>query len=144
MRKTQEESGARLIQSGKAILLGGGVALVVCLGILLLASVGVSRGMLGVHLRYQITVVSCVMGSFAGGLCAARQAPVKGGLAGLAAGMVLFLLLLTLGLLIYDTVSFENGAIGLLCGSLCGGATAGILGGGKRKGAGRGKHRRGR
>lgn len=148
MRKTQEESGTRLIMCGKAVLLGGGVAFAVCVGVLLLFAAAVSRGMLGAHLRYQLTVISCVFGSFAGGLWAARHAPAKGILSGLAAGTVLFLLLLTLGLLIYDTVTLENGAVGLLCACLCGGATAGILSGGgnrnRRKTTGRKKRRGGR
>ena len=49
-------------------------------------------------------------------------------LAGLAAGGVLFLLLLTIGLLLFDGMSVEHGGLGLLSGSLCGGAAAGLLG----------------
>jgi len=134
MRKTQEESGARLLQSGKAALIGGVLALVVCLVLLLAASFGISQGWLSTALGDRITVVSCVLGSFVGGLWSARRAPAGALLAGLASGAVLFLLLLTLGLLIFSTASFENGALSLLCASLCGGAAAGALGaGGGRK-----------
>ena len=53
---------------------------------------------------------------------------------GLCTGAVLFLLLLTVGVLFFETMSVEQGGIGLLCGGLCGGAAAGLLGGGKRSG----------
>ena len=52
---------------------------------------------------------------------------------GLTAGAVLFLLLLTIGSLCFENVSLEAGGIGLLCGCLCGGAAAGLLGSGKKK-----------
>lgn len=147
MRKTQEESGTRLLQSGKAALIGGALALAVCLVLLLAASFGISQGWLSTDLGDRITVVSCVLGSFAGGLWSARRAPTGALLAGLASGAVLFLLLLTLGLLIFESASFENGALGLLCASLCGGAAAGALGagsGGKRKSSAKSKRRKAR
>ena len=46
--------------------------------------------------------------------------------------IVKFLLVLTLGALCFRDVSLESGGIGLLCGSLCGGAAAGLLGSGNR------------
>lgn len=131
MRKNEEEHGARLMRYCKAVLLGGGAAFSICMVFLFLASVGISQGLLDGSLRYQLAVVGCVLGSFCGGLLAVRRGPARGLLVGLAAGAVLFLLQLTLALLIYDAVSFENGGLGLLCGALCGGAAAGILGGGK-------------
>ena len=50
-----------------------------------------------------------------------------------ATGGVLFLLLLTVGVLLFDAHSVEQGGIGLACGCLCGGAAAGLLGSGKKK-----------
>lgn len=61
---------------------------------------------------------------------------------GLTAGAVLFLLLLTIGSLCFENVSLEAGGIGLLCGCLCGGAAAGLLGSGKKKAAPRKKRRK--
>ena len=141
MRKAEEEQGARLMRYCKSVLIGGAAAFVVCLVFLFLAAVGISQGLLDAGLRYQLAVVGCVLGSFSGGLSAVRRCPARGLFVGLAVGAVLFLLELTLGLLIYDTMSFENGGLGLLCGALCGGAAAGILGGG-RGGAGKSKERR--
>ena len=143
MRKNEEEQGAKLLQYGKMVLLGGAMAFAVCLLCLLLASVGISRGILSADLRTQLVVVACVIGSFCGGLFAVRQCQARGLIVGLAVGGVLFLLQLTLGLLLYDTISPEKFGLGLLCGSLCGGAASGILGGGgRRPSASKGKKRR--
>ena len=43
------------------------------------------------------------------------------------------MLLLTVGVLLFDAHSVEQGGIGLACGCLCGGAAAGLLGSGKKK-----------
>lgn len=143
MRKGEEEQGAVLLRYGKAILVGGAVAFLTCVLFLLLASVGVSRGLIGSELRYQLTVVGCVLGGFAGGVFAVRSCRGRGLFVGVAVGGVLFLLQLTLGLLIYKDVSLESGGAGLLCGALCGGAAAGILSGGGRKSTKSKKRRRG-
>lgn len=133
MRKNEDEQGVKLLQYGKTALLGGIIAFAVSLACLLLASVGISQGFLSADLRVQIVVIACVIGGFCGGLFAVRQCKARGLIVGLAVGAVLFLLQLTLGLLMYDAISPENGGLGLLCGSLCGGAAAGILGGGGRR-----------
>ena len=143
MRKNEEEQGAKLLQYGKTVLLGGVIAFIVCLLCLLLASVGISRGILSADLRTQLVVITCVIGSLCGGLFAVRQCQARGLIVGLAVGAVLFLLQLTLGLLLYDSLSPEKVGLGLLGGSLCGGAAAGILGGGgRRPSAAKGKKRR--
>ncbi len=143
MRKGEEDQGTMLLKYGKAILLGGAAACLIWVGVLVLTAVGISRGALGAELRYQITVVGCVLGGFAGGLFAVRRCPGRGLFVGVAVGAVLFLLQLTLGLLIYNEISPEGGGVGLLCGALCGGAAAGILGGGGKKSVKRKKRKRG-
>lgn len=143
MRKNEEEQGTRLLRYGKGVLLGGAAAFLSCMVFLFIASVGISRGILDAGLKYQLTVVGCVLGGFIGGQFAVRRCASRNVIVGLAAGAVLFLLQLTLGLLIYDTLSLENGGLGLLCGALCGGAAAGILGRGEKKSSSRGKKRRG-
>ena len=92
------------------------------------------------ELTYQITIVGCVLGGFCGGLLTVRRCGV-GLAAGLLTGVVLFLLVLTLGALCFRDVSLEAGGIGLLCGSLCGGAAAGLIGSGSG-GTKRKKHRK--
>ena len=121
MRKTEEEQGAKLVRCTLGVVIGGVTALIVCLVFLLAASLGIARGALSEGLMYQITVVSCVVGSFIGGTVAVRRCGVRSLLAGLAVGGVLFLLLLTVGVLFFQMVSPGSGGIGLLCGCLCGG-----------------------
>ena len=76
----------------------------------------------------------CVIGALIGGMYAAGRIGRRTLLVGLGVGGVLFLLLLTAGLLAYDTASVEQGGGGLLCGCLCGGGLAGLLGGlGKKR-----------
>lgn len=129
MRKNEEEQGAKLVRYALDILIGGAVALAVCLVFLLLASAGISVGWLGEKLMYQLTIAGCVLGCFAGGMLAVRRCGARSLLVGLAVGAVHFLLLLTIGLLFYDAMTPEAGGVGLLCGSLCGGVGAGLLGG---------------
>ena len=140
MRKKEEDQSARLIRCGLGILLGGVMALAICCLFLLGASVAISSGLAGEGLIYQLTIVGCVLGGFGGGLFAVKRC---GGalLTGLAVGVVLFLLLLTIGALFFETMELEAGGIGLLCGGLCGGAAAGLVNGGKGKPA-RKKHRK--
>ena len=133
MRKNEEDQGAKLVRYALGVLIGGVAALLVCFLFLLLASVGISRGLLGEDLMYQMTIVSCVVGSFAGGMIAVRSCRTRTLIVGLMVGAVLFLLLLTIGLLFFDTMTPEAGGIGLLCGTLCGGAAAGLLGGRPKK-----------
>ena len=140
MGKREEDQGARLIQCGMGILLGGLMALAICCLFLLGCSVAVSRGLAGEELGYQFTVVGCVLGGFGGGVFAVKRC--GGLLAGLGTGAVLFLLLLTIGALFFETMSLQAGGIGLLCGSLCGGAAAALLAGGRKKNPPRKKHRK--
>lgn len=128
MRKTEEDQGTRVVRAMTNILLGGVVALVVCLMILFLCSIGISGGWLPEKLMYQMAVVSCVIGSFMGGMTAVRRCGTRTLIVGLAAGGVFFLLLLTVGVLFFESMSMEAGGLGLLCGGLCGGAAAGLLG----------------
>ncbi len=128
MRKSEEEQGAKLLHYGKFILLGGIGAFAISLAVLFLAAVGISQGLLDAGLQYQFAVVACVLGGFVGGMFAVRNCSARGLFIGLSVGGVLFLLQLTMGLLLYDSFSLESGGVGLLCGALCGGAAAGILG----------------
>lgn len=132
-RKNEEDQGTMLLCYGKAVLIGGAAAFAVGLAVLFLAAFGVSRGILDSGLRYQLTVVSCVLGSFAGGIFAVRSSPARGLFVGLAVGGVLFLLQLSLGLLLFEGFTLESGGVGLLFGDLCGGTAAGILSGGGKK-----------
>lgn len=133
MRKNEEDQSAKLVRYVLDVLLGGAVALLVCFLFLLAASFGISRGWLGEELMYQLTIVGCVLGGFIGGVVAVGRCRSRTLIVGLLVGAVLFLLMLTVGLLFYDNIAPEEGGLGLLCGALCGGAAAGILGGKPKK-----------
>ena len=125
MRRNEEEQGIVLFQWGKSVFLGGVTAFLFCVLFLFLVSIGISNGLLKAEQGPQVTVVACVL--------AVGQHKGRKLLIGLAVGGILFLLLLTCGILMYDSFSLENGGIELLGGTLCGGGAAGILtGGGKR------------
>lgn len=128
MRK-EEEQGTRALRAMGHVLLGGAIALVACVVFLIFASIGVSGGWLKEGLMGQITVASCVVGALIGGLTAVGRHRAKGLMVGVAVGACLFLLLLTVGYLCYESVGIENGGVAILVGCLCGGALAGLLGG---------------
>lgn len=133
MQKTEEDQGAKLVRYVLDVLLGGGVALIACFLFLLAASFATSRGWVGEGLMYQMTVVGCVLGGFIGGMVSVGRCRSRTLIVGVLVGVVLFLLLLTAGLLFYRAIAPEEGGLGLLCGALCGGAAAGILGGKPKK-----------
>ena len=128
MRKTEEDQGAKLVRAMTDVLLGGGLALVVCLVFLLICSVGISGGWVEEDLMYQLSVVGCVIGGFSGGIFAVRHSGARALIVGLASGGVFFLLILTAGVLLFEDMSIEAGGLGLLSGALCGGGAVGILG----------------
>lgn len=133
MRKTEEEQSAKLIRLMSSILLGGVLALAVCLAFLFLCSVGISGGWVSDRYTVQCTLAGCALSCLIGGMFAVLRCRTRTLLVGLGVGAVLFLLLLTIGLLFYPGMSVENRGVGLLCASLFGGALAGLLGGKPKK-----------
>ena len=128
MRKTEEDQGAKLVRAMTGVLLGGGLALVVCLVFLLICSVGISGGWVEEDLMYQLSVVGCVIGGFSGGIFAVRPSGARALRGGRAAGGVGCLVSRPAGVWLFEDMSIEAGGLGLLSGALCGGAAAGILG----------------
>ena len=121
------------VQMATGVALGGLLALGVELVILLLGSLAISNGILKEDAARQLTAAACVVGCFAGGLLACVRWKSRRLLGGLAAGAVCYLLILAVGLLMGDALEFGAQALIELAGCLCGGALAGIAGGGRRK-----------
>ena len=140
MRKNEEEQGTVFLRYGKTVLLGGGIGFCTGLLFLLLISLCISQGFWEIGLSRQLTVVGSALSGLIGGVFTVKQCRGQSLLLGLSAGAVSFLLQLSIGLLIFETFTFENGGLGLLCGALCGGAAASFLGGGKRSRPKRKKH----
>jgi len=133
MRKIEEEQGARLVRVMMYVLVGGVAGLLVCLALLMACSIGISAGFAKETFMYQLTVIGCVAGGFFGGLWSVRRCRSRTLIVGLAVGAVFFFLLLTVGVLLFDGAAPDEGGLGLLCGSLFGGAASGILGGKPQK-----------
>ncbi len=129
-----ESQGAGAVQLTAAVLMGGLLALGIVLLLLLLGAVAVSRGILKEETGTQLTALACVLGCFVGGKLTSGRWPSRRLLAGLGAGAVCFLLILAVGLITSD--GFDFGLQGLLelAACLCGGAVAGLLSRGKKRG----------
>lgn len=124
---TKPEEARDVVRLLGNILLGGVLALAVCCVLLFLAAVSISVGWLKEELSFQITVAGCAIGTLCGALFSILRCKKRALLVGLSVSAVFFLLLLTAGVLIYGEVELEQGGAALLCGSLCGGAAAGLL-----------------
>ncbi|MCI8422379.1 MAG: TIGR04086 family membrane protein [Lawsonibacter sp.] len=110
------------------LLKGGVLAGVVTILALLACAVLVSSGLLRECWMVGSVLAVCVIGAFAGGTYAVQAIGGRALFVGLGVGLVLFLLLLTAGLLAFETASLEQGGIGICCACLCGGAISGMLG----------------
>ena len=125
-----EERGANAVQMATGVALGGLLALGIELIVLLLGAAAVSNGILKEAAAPQLTAAACVLGCFGGGLLACAKWKSRRLLGALAAGAVCYLLILAVGLLMSDELAFGLQSLIELAGCLCGGALAGLLGGG--------------
>ena len=125
--KGREDGGGLWFNAVCEVLKGGVLAGVVTILALLLCSVLVSMGVIPVEAMEGTVLAVCVLGTLVGGIYAVRRSGAALA-AGLGVGAVLFLLLLTAGLLAYEGASVANGGGSILCACLCGGAIPGILG----------------
>jgi len=115
------------------ILKGGVVALAVTLLVLLAGACLISAGVLSESSMGALVTAACVLGALAGGMLAVRWAGSRPLPVGLGTGLILFLLLLSIGLLLYDGASLAQGGVRLALACACGGALAGVLGSRKKK-----------
>ena len=126
--KGREDGGGQWLNTVCEVLKGGVLAGVVAILALLACAVLVSMGFLPVGAMEGGVLAVCVLGALAGGICAARRSGTRPLAAGLGVGAVLFLLLVTAGLIAYEGASMSNGGVSILCACLCGGAIPGVLG----------------
>lgn len=132
MAKTEREAKDIIKLIGN-ILLGGVLAAAVCCALLFCAAAAISRGWLKDEQITQLTVACCALGTACGALWAIRRCGRRVLLVGLLVSAVFFLLLLTVGVLVYRDIDLEQGAVAVLCGSVCGGAAMGMLCGRPKK-----------
>ena len=126
--RRQEEPVGQWMNAMCEVLKGGVLAGAAAVSALLLCAVLVSAGALPVDGVKGAVLAVCVLGALLGGIYSVRRLRSRAVLAGLGVGGVLFLLLLTAGLIAYDGASIANGGAGILCACLCGGAIPGLLG----------------
>ena len=126
-KKERKTEDPQWINAMCDVLIGGVLAGVTAILVLLLCAVLVSAGAVPVSAMYGVVLAACAAGALAGGTFAVRKISRRPLLAGLGVGMVLFLLLLTAGLIAYKGTSIANGGAGILCACLCGGAIPGLL-----------------
>lgn len=128
MRKGDEDQGMWALRAISQVLIGGVLGVAVCLLILLICAFAISRGVISQDHTGFLTAGACVAGSLAGGLFAVARCKGRSLIVGVLTGVVLFLILLTVGVVLYQTVAIEEGSLTVGCCSLCGGAVAGLLG----------------
>lgn len=131
--KKPEDPAAVWLGTMCRLLKGGGVAVVTAALGLVVCALLVSGGVVGEKLMGRGILAICVVSSLVGGLVAVRRLERGTLLAGLGVGGILFLLLLTVGFLLYEDASLSNGGVPILIACCCGGAIAGVLGGRPRK-----------
>ena len=107
--RRQEESGEQWVNSMCELLKGGVLAGFSAVLALLLCALLISMGVLREQWAQGAVLAVCVLGGFAGGIYSIRKIRSRSLLVGTGVGAILFLLLLTAGLLAYDTASLEQG-----------------------------------
>lgn len=134
-RKREQPQGAVWLDGMLDLLKGGALGACAALVTLGVAACLIWSGLLANSRSGSAVVAACLLGGFAGGLLAIRRGTLAALPGGLGAGAVLFLLLLTAGTLVCDTLpALRSG--GVVAGAcLCGGGLAGVLGrsGGSKK-----------
>ena len=133
-RKREEEPAERWLGTMLSLLRGGGAALGAALLALAAAAALISAGTVPEGAADRAVIAACVAGGLIGGLMGVPRGSRSGTVAaGLGVGAVLFLLLLTAGVLVYGQVSLARGGAVTACSCLCGGALAGVLRGRSKK-----------
>ena len=129
----REERPADFLAMAAASLLGGALGTCAALALLLGCSAAISAGLLSEKLRVQAVIAACVLGGFFGGGFTCRRWGRRTLLAGLSAGGVFFLVLLTVGLMVYGPPELGTQVLAVALGCLCGGALSGLFCVGRKK-----------
>lgn len=124
-RQSQETGDWRgtLISLGK----GSGAALAVTTGMLFCCAVAVSFGVIKQGAGERCCVLSCVLGTLAGGVVSVRGGRFWALPMGLITGFLQFLVFLLVGILFFEGAPANGEIPEILLACLCGGGIAGIL-----------------
>ena len=132
-KRREESQGAVWLSSMLNLLRAGVLGMAAALLVLAGAAAMISFGLMENGKGAGAVIAACLLGSFLGGVFAVRQRKGVALPTGLGAGAVLFLLLLSAGTVLYDTLPVVR-SVGAVAGAcLCGGGLAGVLAGKPKK-----------
>lgn len=123
-----EDSGGQWLTAMCELLKGGLAAALAALLALAACALLVSWGGIPERTMDRAALAAGVLGGLTGGLLAVRRIGRSTLLVGAGVGAILFLVLLSAGLLLFEDASVSNGGVPILLSCLYGGAMAGILG----------------
>lgn len=134
-RKQEQRQSAMWLSGMMDLLKGGALGGCAALVVLLAAACLIWAGLLSNGMGSSAVTAACLVGGFVSGMFAVRRESIAPLAGGIGAGMVLFLLLLCVGVLVYDALPglHSGGVVAGAC--LCGGGLSGVLyrsGGGKK------------
>ena len=133
MRKNEDDQTAKAVKTMSGILIGGIIALGICLIILFLCSIGVSSGWLNNHAMMQYTIGGCVIGGFFGAIYSVLRVRSKKLVIGILTSCIQLLLILSIGILMYPGITLSEHGAGIAVGCFAGGILAGFLSGKPKK-----------
>ena len=125
----QEHEGAQRV---KALLLGSLLALGAAVIVLLICAIAVSAGIIRMDAAPQITVGSCLVGSFMGGVFTCARWGTRRLLGGMLTGVVCFAVI-ALTVLVSGEGCFWGQALAEAACCMIGGGLAGVVSNGKKK-----------
>lgn len=131
--KKPEDTGTLWLTVMCQLLKGGAIAAVMAVIGLLLGSVLVSNRVISEGWMDRTVLAICVLSALIGGWSIGKRPPCSPLFMGVGVGVILFLILLSAGLLFYEEASISNGGASLLACCCCGGALSGIFRGKAKK-----------
>ena len=133
MRKKEDDHTAKLVKAMGYVLIGGIFALGICLIILFLFSLGVSSGWLNDRFMIHYTIGGCLIGAFCGATYSVIRTQAMTLIIGFLTSCIQFLLILSIGLLMYSDITLSEHGVGIAASCISGGLLAGFLGGKPKK-----------
>ena len=136
-KKQEELQGTQWLGVMLDLLRFGALGAVMTLVALAIAASLISIGTIGISRQSGAVAAACILGSLVGGVLAVRSRKSAALPVGLGVGVVLFLMLLSAGVILFDSMPTLN-TVGAVAGScVCGGGLAGVVAGKPKK-----KHRK--
>ncbi len=127
MHKNEDDQTSKVVKTMATVMLGGILALGICLIILFLCSIGVSNGWLSDRAMIQYTIGGCVVGGFFGAEFSVLRLRYKTLIIGFLTSCIQILFILSIGYLLFPSISLSGHGAGVAVGCIAGGLLAGFL-----------------